>query len=161
MNIEQLKSSWQRLPETTAPFGYDEFVARVQARDARRRLQRRAGAGAGGALALLLVVAVGWRALQPPAALDLSAPGEPAAAVSAATVRVNDAPALVNADTYVAVVALEDRLAWFDDALSEARVGVQHSAADPVRVRELEFERDRLAQSLRQVKYAAELSAAM
>jgi hypothetical protein len=161
MNDGQLKSAWQRLPEdAAAPFGYDEFLARVQARQERCRFQRRVGTGAGGTLALLLVVAVGWRAQQPTTALDVAPPFEAPATLSVAPAR-NDAPALVDADTYIAVMALEDRLAWFDDALSEARVSARRVAADTTRVRELEHERDQLAQSLRQVKYAAELSAAM
>jgi hypothetical protein len=64
-------------------------------------------------------------------------------------------PALVRVGPRIAVANLEDRIAWFDDALTSERV---HGAnADYVRV--LQQERARLVSSLAQVRYAETLAA--
>jgi hypothetical protein len=53
------------------------------------------------------------------------------------------------------VSTLEDRIAWVDDALSDARFG----KADGAHLRTLEYERARLVSSLAQVRYAETLAA--
>jgi hypothetical protein len=161
MDHERMKLRWQQQAASeAAPFGYDEFLTRVAARADARRKWHNAGAGFAGALFVLMGVAVAWRAQQMPAGHVVVHSNTAVATVGA--VPHAAVPALVSADTYVAVTALEDRLAWFDDELSAARVAAgRGSVASLAQLRELEFERDRLAQSLVQVKYAAELSAAM
>jgi hypothetical protein len=64
-------------------------------------------------------------------------------------------PALVRAGPRLAVASLEDRIAWFDDALTDQRL---HGAtADQLQV--LQQERARLVSSLAQVRYAEALVA--
>jgi hypothetical protein len=64
-------------------------------------------------------------------------------------------PALVRVGPRVAVANLEDRIAWFDDALTNERM--QGVTADNVKV--LQQERARLVRSLAQVRYAEALAA--
>jgi hypothetical protein len=161
MNTEQMKLHWQqRAASETAPFGYDEFLTRVATRANEQHRRRKVGVGFAATLFLLMGFAFLWRAQQAPLAPVVAQ--HALATEAAGTAPHAWGPAVVSADTYLAVTALEDRLAWFDDALSEARVNSSRETSGNVaHVRELEFERDRLAQSLVQVRYAAELSAAV
>jgi hypothetical protein len=63
-------------------------------------------------------------------------------------------PALVRIVPRMTVANLEDRIAWFDDALTEE--SLQGANADNVRV--LQQERARLVSSLAQVRYAESLA---
>jgi hypothetical protein len=64
-------------------------------------------------------------------------------------------PALVRAGSRLAVASLEDRIAWFDDALTDQRL----QGADPAQLRVLQQERARLVSSLAQVRFAEALVA--
>ena len=64
-------------------------------------------------------------------------------------------PALVRAGSRLTVASLEDRIAWFDDALTDQRL---HDA-DPAQLEVLQQERARLVSSLAQVRYAEALVA--
>jgi len=64
-------------------------------------------------------------------------------------------PALVRVGPRLAVANLEDRIAWVDDALTDARF----SRASDSRVQALQQERDRLINTLAQVRYAEALVA--
>jgi hypothetical protein len=171
MNKEQLVNAWRTLPaDGAAPFDYDALLDRQARRAAHERRLRRAGLGAGGALTIVLAVAAIWRTQSveaPPEVVHSPLVVESIDTVAGSVSARASGPSLVSADTYVAVTVLEDRLAWFDDALSEARVEARRgspaveAARYTARVRELEYEREQLAQSLVQVKYAAALSAAM
>jgi hypothetical protein len=64
-------------------------------------------------------------------------------------------PAIVRVDTYAAVTALEDRIAWLDDSLSHE----SFAGAPPARLAELQRERVQLVDSLVRVRYADSLAA--
>jgi len=64
-------------------------------------------------------------------------------------------PAVVRVGSRLAVANLEDRIAWVDDALSDA----QFAHTDAAGVRTLRQERTRLIGSLAQVRYAETLAA--
>jgi hypothetical protein len=64
-------------------------------------------------------------------------------------------PALVRAGPRLAVASLEDRIAWFDDALTDQRL----QGANPAQLRVLQEERARLVSSLAQVRFAEALVA--
>jgi hypothetical protein len=64
-------------------------------------------------------------------------------------------PVIVRVGTRVAVTNLEDRIAWVDDTLTSMRA----RGAEADRARALQYERDRLINSLAQVRYAETLSA--
>jgi hypothetical protein len=132
-------------------FNYDGMFERHGA--ARERSRRRLvfARGAAGAVLLALVGASFWRLDQ-----DRSEVGEVAGEVvaNAPAKARSPEPRIVRADTYLAVVALEDHIANLDDALNYARVaGAQ---ADVVR---LERTRAELVDSYRRVRYADMVSA--
>lgn len=64
-------------------------------------------------------------------------------------------PALVRAGSHLTVASLEDRIAWFDDALTDRRL----HGANPAQLKVLQTERARLVSSLAQVRYAEALVA--
>lgn len=64
-------------------------------------------------------------------------------------------PALVRAGSRLTVAGLEDRIAWFDDALTDQRL----QGANPAQLNVLQQERARLVSSLAQVRYAEALVA--
>jgi hypothetical protein len=64
-------------------------------------------------------------------------------------------PALVRAGSRLTVAGLEDRIAWFDDALTDQRL----HGASPAQLNVLQQERARLVSSLAQVRYAEALVA--
>jgi hypothetical protein len=64
-------------------------------------------------------------------------------------------PTIVRVGTRVAVVDLEDHIAWIDDLLSAAQV----ESAQPAHIRTLQRERAQLINSLAQVRYAETLAA--
>jgi len=64
-------------------------------------------------------------------------------------------PAIVRVGTRAAVMTLEDRIAWADDTLTSMRA----KGGEPDRARALQYERDRLVNSLAQVRYAETLAA--
>ena len=96
-----------------------------------------------------LVGASVWR-------LEQRGPSEPVADESAPTPSRARAPQprIVRADTYLAVAALEDHIASFDDALNVARL-----RAGGAEVARLERTRAELLDSYAQVRYAEMVSA--
>jgi hypothetical protein len=64
-------------------------------------------------------------------------------------------PALVRAGARLAAASLEDRIAWFDDALTDQRL----QGANPTQLKVLQQERARLVSSLAQVRFADALVA--
>jgi hypothetical protein len=64
-------------------------------------------------------------------------------------------PVLVDVGSRITIANLEDRIAWFDDTLTDGRL--QGANADYVKV--LQQERARLVSSLAQVRYAEALAA--
>jgi hypothetical protein len=68
--------------------------------------------------------------------------------------RQPDEPAVVRVGARAAVASLEDRIAWVDDALSDAQFG----SADRERMQALERERAQLVSSLARVRYAQTLA---
>jgi hypothetical protein len=64
-------------------------------------------------------------------------------------------PAVVRAGPRLTVVSLEDRIAWFDDALTDGRL----SGASPDQLKVLQQQRALLVSSLAQVRYAEALVA--
>ena len=64
-------------------------------------------------------------------------------------------PALVRAGSRLTVAGLEDRIAWFDDALTDQRL----HGANAAQLKVLQQERARLVSSLAQVRYAEALVA--
>ena len=64
-------------------------------------------------------------------------------------------PAVVRAGPRLAVASLEDRIAWFDDALTDERL----RGASAAQLNVLQQERSRLVSSLAQVRYAETLVA--
>jgi hypothetical protein len=67
--------------------------------------------------------------------------------------RLPEEPALVRAGPRLAVASLEDRIAWFDDALTDQRL----HGASAAQLQVLQQERARLVSSLAQVRYAEAL----
>jgi len=84
---------------------------------------------------------------------------EAAAARSAASERwlaaLPEEPVIVRVGTRAAVTNLEDRIAWVDDTLTSLRA----EGGEGGRARALQYERDRLINSLAQVRYAETLAA--
>jgi hypothetical protein len=64
-------------------------------------------------------------------------------------------PAVVRVGPRIAVANLEDRIAWFDDALTDERL----QGVNPASLKVLQQERARLMSSLAQVRYAEALAA--
>jgi hypothetical protein len=64
-------------------------------------------------------------------------------------------PVVVRAGSRIVVAGLEDRIAWFDDAMTDGRL----RGASSDRIKVLQQERARLVSSLAQVRYAETLAA--
>jgi hypothetical protein len=129
-------------------FGYDTLLERHGAKQVRARRRHAIARGTAGALVVALVAASMWR-------LEQHVPAEPAVdepAAGLATARPQSR--IVRADTYLAVAALEDHIASFDDALAEARLRGRDAE-----VARLERTRDELLDSYAQVRYAERVSA--
>jgi hypothetical protein len=148
-----------------APYGFEEYEARVVRLRRRHAVRRRSLALATTGLMVAAGVAP-WLASPPEPRRRPATGAAPQVAAQAQTsVPVADQrwlalllpePAVVSVETRMAVVALEDRIAWIDDSLSEST-----SRGDVVaRIRQLETERARLVDSLVRVRYAEQLAAA-
>jgi hypothetical protein len=164
------------------PYGWHEFHRRVAAqraaRNRRLRPTRRTPLALAASVALCLVGAALWLrvagrgeavvaqfagpgAAPPvvaarhyaPDVLPESAPATERARAWLDTVPDRD-PAIVRTAVHAAVTDLEDRIAWYDDVMSEA--GATGAGAD---LAALERERARLVASLAQVRYAEALAA--
>jgi hypothetical protein len=66
-------------------------------------------------------------------------------------------PVIVRVGTRAEVTHLEDRIAWVDDTLTSMRA----QGGEAERARALQYERDRLINSLAQVRYAETLASAL
>ena len=95
------------------------------------------------------------RVVLPPAANDPDAGETQAQQTREWLARQPSEPVLVHVGSRITVANLEDRIAWFDDALTDGRL--QGANADYVKV--LQQERARLVSSLAQVRYAEALAA--
>jgi hypothetical protein len=82
-------------------------------------------------------------------------PSDPAHAAREWLARQPAEPALVRAGPRLTVTGLEDRIAWFDDALTDRRL----HGANPTQLKVLQQERARLVSSLAQVRFAEALVA--
>lgn len=160
MKHEQVISNWRAMSATTEPpYDYGEFNRRVQRRTERAQRTRRVSITVAGCA----IVAVGVGALQrlQNSAIDTtSGPIAVAAPVERAIgpaqglgmPRLAEA-AVVKGESYLVAAALEDRMAWIDDTLSDPQVAGHAQAAQLMR------ERERLLKSWVQVRYAEALVA--
>lgn len=162
--------------ERAPPFHWGEFKRRQLIRRARARSAQRRQVALVAAVGLAMVVgAVAvWKHLPPtqgtlaqrmavavrsPAQQPVPVAWDEAGARSVASERWLAAqpsePVIVRVSTRANVTNLEDRIAWVDDTLTEMRA--EGGEAD--RARALQYERDRLINSLAQVRYAETLVA--
>jgi hypothetical protein len=129
------------------PYGFDEFTRRtVRARRERRVL---AVSAAASVAALGVLISVALREAQTPSPAGASIV-QPMPRRESATTAVAAEPALVEVDRYVLRSDLEDRIAWFDAALSTGRV----EAVPDEEMLQLQSAREQLARSLQHVTYA-------
>jgi hypothetical protein len=129
-------------------FGYDTLLERHGAKQARVRRRRAIARGTASALVVGRVAASAWR-------FEQSLPAEPAVNEPATAVAgARPQSRIVRADTWLAVATLEDHIASFDDALTDARL-----RGGQAEVARLERTRDELLDSYAQVRYAELVSA--
>jgi hypothetical protein len=154
MNDADLIARLKRLDadaQTATPtFGYETMLERHGAQQARARRRRSLARGTASVLVVALIAASTWR-------LEQGNPGKPVAPASTTDPAVAASslqPRIVRADTYLAVAALEDHIASFDDALTDARL--RGGGAEVAR---LERTRAELLDSYAQVRYAELVSA--
>lgn len=175
----QVAARLRSLPACEPPYGWEEFHRRIAARrEARVRRLQPAGRlpyALAASVALCLIAAALWLRgplrpagepglppvttstsprHYPPDVLPESVPNAAAARVWLDTVPDRD-PAIVRTGVHAAVTDLEDRIAWYDDVLSEASA----TGRTRVELAALERERARLVASLAQVRYAETLAA--
>jgi hypothetical protein len=151
---EQIVSRMRRLEASASPpapgFDYDGMLERHGAAVARSRRRTKVARGTAYALVVALLGVSVWR-------LDGShiEKGEVVETIAEVPApRRSMEPRIVRADTYLAVVALEDHIANLDDALNYARVAGAQSE-----VTRLERTRAELLDSYRRVRYADLVSA--
>ncbi len=170
--IDIIGQKLRRLPgDSTPPMPWQEFKRRQLRRRARVHAeQRRQFALVAGVALVMIGALVSGRYLAPvmgsaasgvvgtasrPAAIVAS---DEAAASSVASERWLAAqpaePVIVRVGTRAAVMGLEDRIAWVDDALTSMRA--QGGQLEPAHA--LQHERDQLINSLAQVRYAESLA---
>lgn len=164
MDDEELRRRLQSLPQEAAPpFAWSEIRERREQRRAAqsRRRPTMLYVAASVACITLGALAIWQRFAASPTGSRVASPtfvataAGDAGAIEASVPTASNAPALVNVDRHVLTAALEDRIAWFDDALTEVRA---QDASSP-RVRELESTRRQLVDSLQRVRYAEVLAA--
>jgi hypothetical protein len=163
--------------EAFPPYDFAEFVRRGRERSEPRRqwVTWPHAAAAAGLTAVVAALALLGTSGGPganddvgPAARSTAAVAPPAGASTATNDPLEQAlaarewlarqpaePALVRAGSRLAVAGLEDRIAWFDDALTDQRL----HGATPAQLKVLQQERARLVSSLAQVRYAEALVA--
>jgi len=154
MNDADLIARLKRLDvdaqSATPAFGYDTMLERHGAQQARARRRRSMARGTASALVVALIAASTWRLEQGNAGKPVA---QPETTVTEAATSSSQ-PRIVRADTYLAVAALEDHIASFDDALTDARL-----RGGPADVARLERTRAELLDSYAQVRYAELVSA--
>jgi hypothetical protein len=160
--------------KSVAPVQWDEFKRRQLLKHARLRSaqRRQITQVASVAIVMLGAIAIGSRLVLPQTMPGATAPGaaameshhapvgwDEAAARSAASERwlatLPEEPVIVRVGTRAAVTNLEDRIAWVDDTLSSIRA----TGGEGTRASALQYERNRLMNSLAQVRYAETLAA--
>jgi hypothetical protein len=161
--------------ESAVPIGWDEFKRRQLLKRARVRSVQRRRITLVAALAIVMFGALAIWSRLPSSQTELAprstvrlAPlrsrlaavaGDEAAARSAESERWLAAlpaePVIVRVGTRVAVTRLEDRIAWVDDTLTSIRA----EGGEGARASALQQERERLINSLVQVRYAETLAA--
>jgi len=159
--------------EAFPPYDFAEFVRRGRERR-RQWVTWPHAAAAAGLTAVVAALALLGTSGRPGANDDVGPAASSTAAVAppaGASTATNDpfeqalaarewlarqpAPALVRAGSRLAVAGLEDRIAWFDDALTDQRL----HGATPAQLKVLQQERARLVSSLAQVRFAEALVA--
>jgi hypothetical protein len=176
LSVPEIAQKLRHLPtESAPPIAWREFKRRQLLRRARARSTQRRQFALVAAVGLVMVGATAlWRHLPPMqdplaerlplAALPMAHRTVPvawdeAAARSVASERwLAEQPAepvIVRVGTRAAVTNLEDRIAWVDDTLTSMRA----NGGEADRARALQYERDRLINSLAQVRYAETLAA--
>jgi hypothetical protein len=128
-------------------FDYQGLLERSAAHKTRARRRAKFARGTASALMLAMVTVSVWRLLGPP--------DEKHATVPETIESPAPQPSLVRADTYLALVAIEDHIATIDDALNDARLVVPRGAE----VARLERTRADLMDSYTRVRYAEMVSA--
>jgi hypothetical protein len=129
-------------------FDYDGMLARHAAAGERTRRRGILARGTASVLVVALLGASLWR-IERQDPVPLPAAGDDTVEVASTQ------PRIVRADTYLALAALEDRIASVDDALSVARTYSPRGAE----VARLERTRAELLDSYAQVRYAELVSA--
>jgi hypothetical protein len=175
-NMSAIAQKLRDLPtESAVPINFAEFKKRQLLRRARsQRSSQRLQFAVAASVSIVMIGAITiWRRVPSPAMSTQrsAAPAMPAtyypvpvawdeaAARSAASERwlaaQPDEPVIVRVGTRAAVTNLEDRIAWIDDTLSSMRA----NGGEAERARALQHERDRLVNSLAQVRFAETLAA--
>lgn len=149
---EELVARLRRLEAGSVPaapgFDYSGLLARNAAGVTRARRRLAMARGTAGALVVAFIVAGLWRFDHPG--------GEPQRPIAEAPRHAEPAqPRIVRADTYLALVALEDHIASLDDAINVARL----RESDSAEIERLERTRAELLASYVQVRYAERVSA--
>ena len=174
--VSEIGQKLRDLPSASAPpIRWDEFKRRQLLRRTRARSAQRRQIKLAAAVAIVMVGAIGFWSRSPSPKTILAeratAPVMPtesrlapvawdeAAARSAASERwlaaLPEEPVIVRVGTRAAVTNLEDRIAWVDDTLTSIRA----EGGEGARAFALQHERDRLINSLAQVRYAETLAA--
>ena len=156
LTTENMERASAALP---APYDYAQFRHRA-VRAAARRRQRLHWSAAVGALVCAIFGALIWsvrgaRLPAPPLVVEQREYLIDAAKLQWLAQQSLD-PAMVMVSARAASMALEDRIAWYDDLLSDAQV----SGDSLGRVNAIQRQRAALLQSLLQVRYAEQLVAA-
>lgn len=176
-SVPEIVQMLRHLPtESPPPVHWKEFKRRQLLKRARAQAaQRRQFALVAGVAAVMIGAVALWRhvpSLQDPAAPRLPVATLPMAHRPIVPIAWDEAalrsvaserwlatqpsePVIVRVGTRAAVTNLEDRIAWADDTLSAMRA----KGGEADRARALQFERDRLVNSLAQVRYAETLAA--
>jgi hypothetical protein len=174
--FSDIRQKLRDLPsESAPPIDWDEFKRRQVLKRARLRSAQRRQITQVASVAFVVLGAIAvwnrwpapqtmWapRATVPVAAIE-SRPAprawDEAAARSAASERwlaaLPEEPVIVRVGTRAAVTNLEDRIAWVDDTLTSMRA----QGGEGARASALQYERNRLINSLAQVRYAEVLAA--
>jgi hypothetical protein len=153
--------------EVAPPYDFGEFQRRGRERSTSKRqvISWPHAAAAAGLTAFVAAMALlgtrdgsGPTEQHSPAAAAVAAADvddDPSRAAREWLARQPAEPALVRAGSRLTVASLEDRIAWFDDALTDQRL----QGADPAQLKVLQQERARLVSSLAQVRFAEALVA--
>lgn len=144
MNMQENLRALAAMDTSGAPFGFEAFERRRAVGAVRRRATLVSAAGSVAGLAFVAVMAL---VTQSPQNLHLAEAAPQAGAYE------DELPAIVNLDHFDVTTEIEEHIAVLDAQLSAARAG----AAPDEQLRELEYTRSQLNQSLQRVTYAHSL----